>query len=70
MLGPVPRLMAGISIRRRTVELQKVISPATSGRLAPPSHHLLSFSAFFSPAIHITGPLNNATIYFSRVRDR
>lgn len=47
------RLMAGISIRRRTVELQKVISPATSGRLAPLSHlsSILRTSTHpFSPA--------------------
>ena len=51
--GDPQRLMAGISIRRRTVELQKVISPATSKRLAPapsrptPRTSFPSFLLFF-----------------------
>lgn len=59
--GDPTRLMAGISIRRRTVELQKVISSATrqmlsAGSTAPrpsnfspsPSHPCLSSSSSFS----------------------
>lgn len=77
--GDPTRLMAGISIRRRTVELQKVISSATRQMLSAgssnfslplvlpylfPPLYLLSFSSSRDP--YYPGPLNNATIYFSQ----
>jgi len=48
-----PRLMAGISIRRRTAELQKVISPADERTLSAAALARLTRSPSFFPLPHL-----------------